>query len=153
MSEGLTTASSIEFVGLRPNGLSGPPVIGDLSLGDPNLFDFLGPSDGAFKLVDLGGSSLRGRGGEGGMNCSCDGVGEGGQNGLDVNASGWGTNTVRMDFGELTHESAVESGRGEVGKEGSGMEEEEGSFWRGWPEGKGEERSGGVEASEPGASQ
>lgn len=109
MPSRLTTESSMETVGFLPNGLSGPPETGDFSLGDPTLLPFLAPPTfPGRKLADLGGKSRSGLGGLGGMNCNWDGVGEGGQNGADLNESGCGMKTVRPDFEELAYELAEE---------------------------------------------
>jgi len=49
----LTTSSRVATSGLRPKGLSGPPVLGDLRRGDPSLFFFIPPPKG--RLAERGG--------------------------------------------------------------------------------------------------
>jgi len=49
----LTTSSRVATSGLRPKGLSGPPVLGDLRRGDPSLFFFFPPPSG--RLAERGG--------------------------------------------------------------------------------------------------
>lgn len=82
----------MDMLGFLPNGLSGPPVLGDLSLGDAALCFFFSPPFTApspgLRLADRGGRTLSGLGGEGGMNASWLGVGDGGQNGADENEFG-----------------------------------------------------------------